>query len=253
VTADSASLFITGYAGGSAGPPVWDATQKNNFEQAGNWNTVTTSPVNASINSGAVRFATSASSKFPNQYNNNGGLYSAGLGHYIRFTGPNNQRNFKFGTADFCVEGWWTADYVPSQQTLIDFRELTTDVAFAIKIDTSNRILLVVVNTTRITSAPITLGTPVHIAVERVSGVTSLYINGVRSGVTYADTNSYIARPTRPDLFTDGTAESSESFIGSMNMLRVTKDYPRYSANFSTGPTAIFDTIGLNQTFPPYI
>jgi hypothetical protein len=253
VTADSASLFITGYAGGSAGPPVWDATQKNNFEQAGNWNTVTTSPVNASINSGAVRFATSASSKFPNQYNNNGGLYSAGLGHYIRFTGLNNQRNFKFGTADFCVEGWWTADYVPSQQTLIDFRELTTDIAFAIKIDTSNRILLVVVNTTRITSAPITLGTPVHIAVERVSGVTSLYINGVRSGVTYADTNSYIARPTRPDLFTDGTSEASESFIGSMNMLRVTKDYPRYSANFSTGPTAIFDTIGLNQTFPPYI
>jgi len=252
VTADSASLFINGYAGSTGGPPIWDATQKNNFVQAGNWNTVTTSPVNTSVNSGAVRFASTSTSKFPNQYINNGSLYSAGLGHYIRFVGPNNQRNFKFGTADFCVEGWWTADYVPSQQTLIDFRELTSDVAFAIKIDTSNRILLVVVNTTRITSAPITLGTPVHIAVERVSGVTSLYINGVRSGVTYADINSYIARPTRPDLFTDGTNESTESFVGSMHMIRVTKDYPRYSANFSPGPTAIFDTIGLNQTYFPY-
>ena len=129
---------------------------------------------------------------------------------------------------------------------------MTSDVAFAIKIDTSNRIKLVVVNTTRITSAPITLGLQTHIAVERVSGVTSLYINGVRSGDTYADTNNYIARPTRPDLFTDGTNESTESFIGSMHMIRVTKDYPRYSANFSPGPTAIFDTIGLNQTYLPY-
>ena len=107
-------------------------------------------------------------------------------------------------------------------------------------------------NTTRITSAPITLGTQTHIAVERVSGVTSLYINGVRSGDTYSDTNNYIARTTRPVIFTDGTSLTNESFVGNMHILRVTKDYPRYSANFSTGPTAIFDTIGLNQTFLPY-
>jgi hypothetical protein len=250
VQSESSSLFINGTAGGPTGPKFWDATQKNQFIQAGNWNTVTTSPVNSSSNSGAVQFGTT--SVFPNQYNGNGSLYSAGLGHYVRFVGPYNQKNFKFGTADFCVEGWWTADYVPSQKTLIDFRELTSDVAFAIKIDTSNRILLVVVNTTRITSAPITLGTPFHLAVERVNGVTSLYINGVRSGNTYADTNNYIARPTRPDLFTDGTSESNESFIGYMHIMRVTKDYPRYSANFSSGPTAIYDTIGLNQTYFPY-
>jgi len=121
-----------------------------------------------------------------------------------------------------------------------------------LKIDTSNRILFVVQNTTQITSAPITLGTSVHIAIERVSGVTTLYINGLRSGATYADTNDYVAVQNRPVLFTNGAAEESESFIGSMNVLRVTKDYPRYSANFSAGPTAIFDTIGLNQTFLPY-
>jgi len=248
VSADSASLFINGYAGGSIGPPMWDATQKNQFTFAGSPGTVTVG--NQSDNVGTVRF--SSSSQFLNQYNGNGSLYSDGNGHYVRFVGPQNQRNFAFGTADFCVDGWWTIDYVPSRKTLIDFRELTTDVAFAIKIDTSNRILLVVVNTTRITSAPITLGTPVHIAVERVSGVTSLYINGVRSGDTYTDTNNYIARQTRPDLFTDGTSESSESLIGNMQFIRVTKDYPRYSANFSPGPTAIFDTVGINQTFLPY-
>jgi hypothetical protein len=248
VSADSASLFVNGYAGGSAGPPMWDATQKNQFTFAGSPGTVTVG--NQSDNVGTVRF--SSSSQFPNQYNDNGSLYSDGNGHYVRFVGPQNQRNFAFGTADFCVDGWWTIDYVPSRKTLIDFRELTSDVAFALKIDTSNRILLVVVNTTRITSAPITLGTPVHIAVERVDGVTSLYINGVRSGDTYTDTNNYIARQTRPDLFTDGTSESSESLIGNMQFIRVTKDYPRYSANFSPGPTAIFDTVGINQTFLPY-
>ena len=113
--------------------------------------------------------------------------------------------------------------------------------------------MFVVENTTRITSGPIPLGTSIHIAVERVSGVTTLYLNGLRSGATYADTNNYVAVQNRPVLFTNGAAEESESFIGSMNILRVTKDYPRYSANFSTGPTAIFDTIGINQTYLPYI
>ena len=250
VGSDSASLFVQTSAGGGVGPPIWDATQKNQFQFTGNPGTVTTTPTNASENAASVRFINAG--QFYNQYNGNGALYSDGNGHYIRFVGPHNQRNFKFGTADFCVEGWWSADYVPSRKTLIDFREASADVAFALKIDTSNRILFVVSNTTRITSAPITLGTQTHIAVERVSGVTSLYINGVRSGDTYSDTNNYIARTTRPVIFTDGTSLTNESFVGNMHILRVTKDYPRYSANFSTGPTAIFDTIGLNQTFLPY-
>ena len=251
VSSDSASLFVNGYAGGGGGPPVWDATQKNQFISAGNPGTVTTSPVNSSTNSGAVRF--SSTGQFYNQYNGNGSLYSDGNGHYFYFTGPKNQRNFKFGTKDFCVEGWWNADYVPSQKTLIDFRSSTSQIAFALKIDTSNRILFVVTNTTRITSAPITLGQSFHLAVERVGGVTTLYINGLRSGVTYSDTNDYIAVQDRPVIFTDGTSLTNESFVGNMQIMRVTKDYPRYSANFSPGPTAIFDTIGINQTYLPYI
>jgi hypothetical protein len=251
VAADSASLFIDGAAGGSIGPPVWDATQKNQLLFTGALGTVTTTPINSSENVASVRFVTAG--KYVSQYNGNGSLYSDGNGHFVKFVGPYNQRNFKFGTADFCVEGWWIVDYVPSQKTLIDFRSSTAQIAFALKIDTSNRILFVVQNTTQITSAPITLGTSVHIAIERVSGVTTLYINGLRSGATYADTNNYVAVQNRPVLFTSGPSEESESFIGSVNVLRVTKDYPRYSANFSTGPTAIFDTIGTNQTYLPYV
>ena len=250
VAADSSSLFINGDAGGSIGPPIWDATQKNQFLFAGALGTVTTTPINSSENVASVRYITAG--RFVSGYNGNGSLYSDGNGHFVKFIGPHNQRNFKFGTADFCVEGWWIADYVPSQKTLIDFRSSTAQIAFALKIDTSNRILFVVQNTTQITSAPITLGTSVHIAIERVSGVTTLYIDGLRSGATYADTNDYVAVQNRPVLFTNGASEENESFIGSMNVLRVTKDYPRYSANFSAGPTAIFDTIGLNQTFLPY-
>lgn len=248
VSSDSASLFVNGYAGGGAGPPVWDATQKNQFVSAGNPGTVTVG--NQSENVGTVRF--SSTGQFYNQYNGNGSLYSDGNGHYFYFTGPKNQRNFKFGTRDFCVEGWWNADYVPAQKTLIDFRSSTSQVAFALKIDTSNRILFVVSNTTRITSAPITLGQSFHLALERVSGVTTLYINGLRSGDTYSDTNDYIAVQDRPVIFTDGTSLTNESFVGNMQIMRVTKDYPRYSANFSSGPTAIFDTIGINQTYLPY-
>ena len=256
VAADSSSLFINGDAGGSLGPPIWDATQKNQFLFAGALGTVTTTPINSSENVASVRYITAG--RFVSGYNSlgvvgNGSLYSDGNGHFVKFIGPHNQRNFKFGTADFCVEGWWIADYVPSQKTLIDFRSSTSQIAFALKIDTSYRILFVVENTTRITSGPIPLGTSIHIAVERVSGVTTLYLNGLRSGATYADTNNYVAVQNRPVLFTNGAAEESESFIGSMNILRVTKDYPRYSANFSTGPTAIFDTIGINQTYLPYI
>ena len=251
VLTDSSSLYVNGYAGSSSGPPVWDATQKNQFVSAGNPGTVTTSPVNESVNVGTVRF--SSTSQFYNQYNGNGSLYSDGNGHYFYFTGPKNQRNFKFGTKDFCVEGWWNADYVPAQKTLMDFRSSTAQVAFALKIDTSNRILFVVTNTTRITSAPITLGQSFHLAIERVGGVTTLYINGLRSGVTYSDTNDYIAVQDRPVIFTDGTSLTNESFVGNMQIMRVTKDYPRYSANFSPGPTAIFDTIGTNQTYFPYV
>lgn len=250
VSSDSSVLFVNGYAGGGGGPPVWDATQKNQFISAGNPGTVTTSPVNSSTNSGAVRF--SSTGQYSGQYNSNGSLYSDGNGHYFYFTGPKNQRNFKFGTKDFCVEGWWNADYVPAQKTLIDFRSSTSQVAFALKIDTSNRILFVVGNTTRITSAPITLGQSFHLAVERLNGVTTLYINGLRSGDTYSDTNNYIAVQDRPVIFTDGTSLTNESFVGNMQIMRVTKDYPRYSANFSSGPTAIFDTIGINQTYLPY-
>jgi ribosomal protein L24E len=242
-------LFINGYAGGGGGPPVWDATQKNQFVSAGNPGTVTAG--NQSVNVGTVRY--SSTSQFPSGYQGNGSLYSDGNGHYFYFTGPKNQRNFKFGTKDFCVEGWWNADRAEAQKTLIDFRSNISQVAFALKIDTSNRILFVVTNTTRITSAPITLGQTFHVAIERVSGVTTLYINGLRSGVTYSDTNDYIAVQDRPVIFTDGTSLTNESFVGNMQIMRVTKDYPRYSANFSPGPTAIFDTIGINQTYLPYI
>jgi hypothetical protein len=77
-----------------------------------------------------------------------------------------------------------------------------------------------------------------HIAICRASGSTRLFVNGVQTGSTYADTNNYGS--TAPlavgTYWSGGTPVGVTTFNGYMNDVRITKGLARYTTTF-TPPT----------------
>ena len=75
-----------------------------------------------------------------------------------------------------------------------------------------------------------TTGSWFHIALTRASGSTRLFVNGVQSGSTYADTNNYIVAASRPRI--------GQSVVGNMDEVRVIKGYAVWTSDFTppTGP-----------------
>jgi hypothetical protein len=118
-------------------------------------------------------------------------------GSSVSFTGSGNYLSiasnnvFTIGTNDFTIEGWIYLTGVTTTGTLYDVRTGLTTVSSQIYIN-SNVVYYAVAGNNVITGSAITAGLWYHIAVVRISNVTKLYINGVISGNTYADTNNYV-------------------------------------------------------------
>jgi hypothetical protein len=81
----------------------------------------------------------------------------------------------------------------------------------------------------RIIGSTLLTGQWYHIALSRSSGTTSLYVNGIRVGTTYTDSNDYgVAKPLIIGARYDGGNVASAYF----DEFRVTKGLARYTANF---------------------
>ncbi len=143
--------------------------------------------------------------------------------------------DYNFGTGDFTVEFWLKVDAIGNVMQTVDHRDPSgsTSGHWVNYID-SNGTYFFWMDANRITGQKIAAGTWNHIANVRQSGVTSLYINGKRQGVTYADTNNYSNQ--RIIFGLHGPDESSFPVEGNYSNIRIVKGTAVYTSSF-TPPT----------------
>ena len=138
--------------------------------------------------------------------------------------------DFTLGTGDFALEMWIYPAVVQSK-TLYDGRRASSDVAMHIDLS-SNVVRYMTNNNARITgSSTLAVNSWHHISVERASGSTKLYVNGVQEGSTYSDNNNLVAKLNRPII---GSSYSMYStFKGYISNVRLCKGHTVYGAAFT--------------------
>jgi len=147
--------------------------------------------------------------------------------------------DFGFGTGDFAVEAFIRPTAITVLDTIFDFRTASPEVALAISINSSGQIVVNVNGSNVITGGSISINTWAHIAVSRVSGTTSLFVNGSRVGSAYTDSNNY--GNTKPLTIGRSGVDGGNAFAGYVDEIRISKGAARYANAASiTVPTAAF-------------
>jgi hypothetical protein len=186
------------------------------------------------------------------QYNNpfgsslltGGAGFFDGTGDYISLP---SSIAFAFGTGDFTIECWAYATATTLNMRLWEFGNTFDNVG----INSSSTIGKVSYYGTAdnvSSTAPFAVNQWNHVAVSRVSGTSTLYINGVAAVSTSSTTNTSTARVFYP-------AGSTSSFQGYISNIRVVKGTAVYTANFTVPAsplTAIANTqlLSLQNTQP---
>ena len=154
-------------------------------------------------------------------------LFLDGVDDYV---GVASNNDFGFGTGDFTVEGWFYFDSVANTQTLFDFRSgVATDVAPVVYINAGGELRFYSYNADRITGSTLTTGQWYHIALNRNSGSTRLFLNGVTQGVPWTNSEDYgIAK----SIAIGARFNNTENFSGYIDEFRITKGSARYTTNF---------------------
>jgi hypothetical protein len=154
--------------------------------------------------------------------------YFDGTGDYL--TIPTNDA-FTFGTGDFTIEGWMYLG-ATSSFTLFDNRTGTTSLHPVIY-STGTNLAVYVAGANIITGSALVTNQWYHIALVKLSGSTKLYVNGVQSGSTYTDGNSYATSGT---VGIGGGLSAGNLTTGYLSNVRVVKGVAIYTGNF-TPPT----------------
>jgi hypothetical protein len=166
------------------------------------------------------------------------GYYSGafdGSGDFLNLTGS---ASLGFGTGDFTFECWFYANTLHTG-ALIDFRPNGFNGAYLnCAVINTGQVGIYVNSVSQITStATYTAGSWNHIAVTRAAGNTRLFLNGVQSGVTWADTTNYIVGASRPLIGANGLSTTIDNFNGRISNLRLVNGTALYTGTF-TPPTA---------------
>jgi hypothetical protein len=150
-----------------------------------------------------------------------------GVEDYIGVTSNND---FGFSTGDFTIETFIYLNSLVGTRQLFDFRAgAVADVAPVVYISNGGQLRYYTDSADRIIGSTLLTGQWYHIALSRSSGTTSLYVNGIRVGTTYTDSNDYgVAKPLIIGARYDGGNVASAYF----DEFRVTKGLARYTANF---------------------
>jgi hypothetical protein len=156
-----------------------------------------------------------------------------------------------FGSGDFTVELWAYPTETPNGSALFTSEYDGSAVGFTIAFSNSGTLGSVSGSTLFTgffngswrgisTGTSLPLNAWSHIAVCRISGVFSLYLNGTRLGTYYNDS----VMPIKPTIWIGkdwGAANASTgSFVGFIDELRVTKGVARYSGESLVVPAAAF-------------
>ena len=148
----------------------------------------------------------------------------------IQVTAADSNDDFTLGTGDFSLE-MWIFTGVSQSATLYDGRKGSASHVTPHIDLSSNVVRYLTAGTARITgSSTLSVDSWHHIAVERQSGSTKLYVNGIQEGSTYSDSNSYVAKLNRP-IIGAGDAFGS-AFSGYISNVRLCKGHAVYTSNF---------------------
>jgi hypothetical protein len=168
--------------------------------------------------------------------------YFDGAGDYLDTSGTGIAT--AFGTGDFTIEFWYYPLTVSVQQNLVDKIGSASNAIYM----SSAGVLKYYVGADRITGSTLSANTWYHIALVRYSGTTKLYVNGVQSGASYADTNNYALNTGSPRI---GAAfNNTVSVNGYIDDFRISQ-FARYVSNF-TPPTAALPTTASSTVADPY-
>ena len=137
-----------------------------------------------------------------------------------------------YGTGDFTLEFWVWLESAAANCTLFDGRPTGVNGAYVtIAHSTIDGVGLYVNTAYRIQSgSPLLTKQWYHIAVSRVSGTTTMYLNGKSIG-NFSDSFNYIAGASRPLVGRNGYASSSP-VDGYISDLRSVKGTGVYTTNF---------------------
>jgi hypothetical protein len=167
-----------------------------------------------------------------------GSGYFDGTGDYL--TAPNNAA-FQLGTGDFTLECWYYAQDISLVALFGLWGPTSSNVSWLMYLNgTGNPIWYTSTNgstqTPSLTSSiAITLNAWNHIAISRVSGTTTVYVNGVSGG----NTSTVVSLFAATSVFTIGynPAGTTDNVLGYLSNIRIVKGSAVYTAAF-TPPTA---------------
>ena len=171
----------------------------------------------------------------PFQRNPGSSLYFDGTGDYLRIA---NNQSLALGTGNFTIEFWANMTTNPSNQVILDGRPAGSHGAYPAILFESKYIRWYVSSATRIESTPaLTLNTWYHVAICRVGGTTTMYINGNVSGSTWSDSTNYLIGSAGLVIGASTWSGGSANMNGYIDDLRITRGNARYTANFTPSIT----------------
>lgn len=160
--------------------------------------------------------------------------FDSGSSSFMRVTGLLS--DFAYGTGDFTIEFWIRPDSGGNSDIWI--QKNNSNYTNALFIGRAGSAALLYGNTAvYITGAALTGAAWNHCAICRASGQTKLFIGGVQSGITYADTINFVEANAAATGFGGPTGCS----VGYYGPVRVMNGRAKYTANF-TPPAAPFPT-----------
>jgi hypothetical protein len=172
-------------------------------------------------------------SPFGNSYP--GSVLLNGTSQYLSV--PNNAA-FQFGTGDFTVEAWVYLITKPINRRLFSFGNYATSGNFQIEIPgNSNNDILVHINGSFSTyTYTVNLSTWFHVAICRVAGNVTVYVNGVSLGT---QTQSGTVNNST-DVFAIGAqSNGTNPFNGYISNTRIVKGTALYTSNFTPSTTPL--------------
>jgi hypothetical protein len=154
------------------------------------------------------------------------------------YIGVSANNDFGFGTGDFTVEAFVYLTSLSGNREIFDFRAgAFGDVAPVVYISNGGQIRYYTNSADRIIGSTLLTGQWYHIALSRISGTTSLYVDGTRVGSAYADSNDYgTTKPVTIGARFDG-GNSASAYI---DEFRISKEISRYSGSTLIVPAGEF-------------
>ena len=164
-----------------------------------------------------------------------GSIIFDGSGDWVNVT---TGSEFNFGTGDFTIElQAWVTNYSSVRALLSKYASWASINDFYLYVNvTTGKIRFVAGNAAPIafySDAAIPTGQFVHVAVARASGVTRMFVNGVKQAASHTGTVTISNQTTTLHIGSNSEGSPGEPFLGYMDDIRVTKGVARYTSTFN--------------------